>query len=146
MRNMPVKTDMREMKTEQLMHRGALMIKSDATLTEAIKKMHAARVSSLVVEPRCKGDAYGIITRRDMVGRAFADGPQRLNFSETKVYELMTKPLVTISPGLKVKYAARLMHREGVRRLPVFDGDKIVGILSNTDLFRVLCLEPKSRK
>ena len=114
------------------------MVDSDATITESIRKMQAAKVSSLVVKPRCKGDAYGMLTRMDIMVNAFGPGPKRFNFSERQVYELMTKPLAMVSPGLKAKYAIRLMQRERIHRLPVFDGKEIVGILCNSDIFRRL--------
>jgi len=54
------------------------------------------------------------------------------------VHEIMTKPLITVSPGLSVKYCARLFAKTGIRRAPVFDGKKIVGILSNSDIFKTV--------
>lgn len=132
------KTCVREKKVADVMHRGCVTLKSGATLTDAIWKMKDAGTSCLVIEPRTKGDAYGILTRKDIVEKAVDAGPKRVNFSQRKVYEFMTKPLVTVSPGLKVKYAVRLMKREGVRRLPVFDGKEMVGVISNTDVFKQL--------
>lgn len=140
-----LKTNIREQKVSEVMHKGCITIKSGATLTDALWKMKDAGVSSLIVEPRSAGDAYGIVTRRDVIDRAVNGGPKRLNFSEHKVYEVMTKPLVMVSPGLKVKYAVRLMSREHVRRLPVFDGDGIVGVISNTDVFKRLLTDANQR-
>ncbi|MBI5624078.1 MAG: CBS domain-containing protein [Elusimicrobia bacterium] len=128
----------REMKAQEVMHQGCVTIKSQATISEALEKMRQAKVSCLVVEPRRPGDAYGIVTRQDLLEKAVVPGPRRFNFSEHRVYEVMNKPLITISPGLKVKYAARLLSRNHMRRLPVFDGEKIVGILGDTDIFNKL--------
>lgn len=135
---MGMKTQVREMKTREVMHQNCITIKSDSTLWDALDKMRRSQVSSLIVEPRQAGDAYGIVTRRDLLEKAFAPGPKRFNFSEHKVYEVMTKPLVTVSPGLKVKYAARLLRRHNVHRLPVFDGQKLVGIITESDIFQKL--------
>jgi CBS domain-containing protein len=60
------------------------------------------------------------------------------NPKEVKVFEIMTKPLVMVSPGLALKYCARLFHHAGIRRAPVFDGKDIIGILSNTDIFNAV--------
>ena len=57
---------------------------------------------------------------------------------KVNVFDIMTRPLVTVSPGLSLKYCARLMHQAGIRRAPVFDGKNIVGIISNTDIFKAL--------
>jgi predicted transcriptional regulator len=50
----------------------------------------------------------------------------------------MSKPLITVSPGLALKYCARLFNHTDIRRAPVFDGKEIVGILSNTDIFKAI--------
>ncbi|MBA3062675.1 MAG: CBS domain-containing protein [Atribacteria sp.] len=61
-----------------------------------------------------------------------------LTLREVKVFEIMSKPLITVSPGLALKYCARLFNHTGIRRAPVFDGKEIVGILSNTDIFKAI--------
>jgi len=146
MQKMMTQETVRELQCRQVMRRGCIFVKSDATVSEAIRKMQTAKVSSLIVEPRCKGDAYGMVTRKDILGRAVEPGPRRFNFSEGKVFEIMTKPLVTVPPGLKVKYALRLMKREGVRRLPVFDGKEMIGILCDSDVFKGLRVGPPNHK
>lgn len=133
-----IEKGVRELHVRELMHEGCVTVRSDASVTDALRKMQRTQVSSLIVEPRNGGDAYGIVTRRDVLEKAFVPGPRRFNFSEHKVFEIMTKPLVTVSPGLKVKYAARLMEREDVHRMPVFDGQRVVGILTDSDIFRKL--------
>ena len=62
-----VEVGVREQKVVDVMHHGCITIKSHATASEAIRKMKDTGVSSLVVEPRFKGDAYGIVTRKDIV-------------------------------------------------------------------------------
>lgn len=133
-----VKQNIRETYVKELMHEGCITISSGATLSQAIDKMRNAGVSSLVTEPRWEGDAYGIVTRRDILNKAFVAGPRRENFSETKVYEVMTKPFISVTPGLKAKYAARLMKRHDVHRLPVLEGSKVVGMVSDSDIFKRL--------
>lgn len=132
------KRSTRELTVKEVMHEGCITVRSDARLTDAIRKMNDAGVASLVVEPRWEGDAYGIITRRDILNEAFVPGPKRFNFSERRVYELMTKPFITVSPGLKVKYAARLLQRHSLHHLPVHDGAKMVGMLADSDIFKQL--------
>jgi CBS domain-containing protein len=132
------KKTLRDKTVAEVMHPGCISIRSNATLTDAIDKMRKAQVSSLIVEPRFEGDGYGIVTRRDVLAKAFVPGQKRMNFSERRVYEIMTKPFVTVPPHLKVKYAARLMTRENVHRMPVLDGTKIIGMLSDSDIFSKL--------
>ena len=126
--------NVRTMKAQDLMHHGAETINGSATVSEALKKMQQRKVSSLLVERRNGGDAWGIVTKKDIVTKVIDPGPSRRNLSTTKVYEIASKPLVTVSPGLAIKYCVRLMCKAGVTRAPVFDGKEVVGILSFTDV------------
>lgn len=127
--------NVREMKAADIMHKGVEAISSSATVAVALRKMQQLKVSSLIVERRNKDDAYGIFSKTDIVTKVIDAGPKRRNLSKIKVFEIMSKPLVTVPPGLAIKYCIRLMKKSGVTRVPVFDGKQIVGILSMTDIF-----------
>jgi CBS domain-containing protein len=73
------------------------------------------------------------VTRKDVVHKIVDPGKDP---NDVKVHEIMSKPLITVSPGLALKYCARLFNATGIRRAPVFDGTEIVGILSNSDIIR----------
>ena len=124
--------DVRFATVADVMTTEVVLVDGNATVSDAIKLMRAEVVSSLVVDRRTHEDAWGIITRKDVVNKVVDPGkdPQ-----EVKVFEIMTKPVIMISPGLALKYCARLLHNTGIRRAPVFDGTQIVGIVSNTDIF-----------
>ena len=127
--------NVRETTAAEIMRKGVETISSSATVAEALRRMKEQKVSSLIVERRNKNDAYGIITKADVVTKVIDAGPKRKNLSHTKVFHIMSKPLVTVSPGLAIKYCTRVMRKSGVSRVPVFDGKQIVGILSVTDIF-----------
>lgn len=127
--------NVRDMKAADIMHKGVETIASGATATDALRKMRQLKVSSLIVDRRNKDDAYGLVTKADIVTKAIEAGPKRKNLSGTKVFQIMSKPLITVPPGLSVKYCIRVMKKAGVSRVPVFDGKKIVGILSLSDIF-----------
>jgi CBS domain-containing protein len=118
-----------------VMKKSIVCIDGKETVADAIKLMRDKKVSSLLVNRRAKEDAWGILTRKDVVNKIVDPGK---NPKEVKVFEIMTKPLVTVSPGLALKYCARMFHNAGIRRAPVFDGKEIVGILSNTDIFNAI--------
>jgi len=120
------------MKAKDLMTKQVEFIDGSKTVAEAIRQMTERNVSSLIVDHRSIEDAYGILTRKDIVTKVIATGADP---HATKVADIMSKPLVFASPGLEHKYAARLLANTGFRRLPVFDGKNIVGMLSNSDLF-----------
>jgi len=124
--------DVRFAKAQDVMTKDVVYVDGSATVAEAIKLMRQRGVSSLVVNRRSQDDAWGIMTRKDVVNKVADPGRDP---ADVCVYEIMTKPLVMVSPGLALKYCARLMNHAGIRRAPVFDGKEIVGLLSNTDIF-----------
>jgi CBS domain-containing protein len=118
-----------------VMSKDVVFIDGNETVTNAIAMMRNKKVSSLVVNRRTNEDAWGIVTRKDIVSEVVDPGRDP---KDVKVFEIMTKPLVMVSPGLALKYCARLFHNVGIRRAPVFDGKEIVGIVSNTDIFNAI--------
>ena len=73
---------------------------------------------------------YGIITETDIVYKVVAYGNDP---GKVRVYEIMTKPCVVVSPDLGVEYVARLFANTGIRRAPVIEGE-LQGIISVSDL------------
>ena len=133
-----VKTKMaakKVVKAGDVMAKNVVFIDGSASVSEAVKMMRAKKVSSLIVKARTADDAFGIVTQKDVVNTIIAMGD---NPKEVQVFEIMTKPLITVSPGLAVKYCARLFAGTGIRRAPVFDGKTIVGILSTSDILKTL--------
>jgi CBS domain-containing protein len=98
-------------------------------ITDAAKQMRDLNIGSLPVVDR--QEVVGIITDRDIAVRATADG---VNPDEVLVKEVMTANPVTISPDQKVSEAADLMAQHQIRRLPVVENGKLVGILSLGDV------------
>ncbi|TET92913.1 MAG: CBS domain-containing protein [Desulfobacteraceae bacterium] len=124
--------EVRFAKAADVMTKNVVYIEGNETVANAIRLMKEKGVSSLVVNRRDLEDTWGIMTRKDVVSKVVNPGRDP---DEIRVFEIMTKPLVMISPGLELKYCARLFNQTGIRRAPVFDGKEIVGILSNTNIF-----------
>jgi isocitrate dehydrogenase len=123
---------------EEVMTRGVISVKETDTIEDAMRMMVERHVSSLIVQKNSDNDVYGIITRKDVINHIIA-GNQDLK--KTKVAELMTKPVMTITKQMDVVAAAKLMEKTDVRRFPVCDGDKLVGIISNSDIFRAYVID-----
>ena len=118
-----------------LMQPNVSTVTGNTTLQTAAKMMQQGNVSSLVIAPADERDAWGIITRKDVVEELVS-----LEADDTSllVEDVMTKPAITVHPGLSIGHCLQLMRMVGVRRMPVVDGAELVGILSNTDVFRHL--------
>ncbi|MBW2319082.1 MAG: CBS domain-containing protein, partial [Deltaproteobacteria bacterium] len=99
-----------------VMRRSVVTIDGLATVQEAIAKMQSENVTALIVEKRHPNDAWGIITVQDMVRDIIATGRSP---EDSNVYEIMTKPLITVPSEMDIRYVARLLYRTGVRRAPV---------------------------
>ena len=119
-------------KVRDFMTRGVLTIDSEKTILEAAELMSQKEVGDVVV---LKGEIpRGIVTERDFVRRVVA----RKTPLDTKISDVMTKPLITISPDASLKEAARKMINSGIRRLPVVKQHKLVGIIVVSDFARHL--------
>jgi CBS domain-containing protein len=127
--------DIQLLTVADIMHSDVHTVSEDVPLTEAAHLMHRLGVSCLIVDKKDPADAYGILTRKDVVSAFLFDVP---GMEPVNVEDAMTKPAITIAPGLALRHAVRLMRMVGVRRLPVEKDGSLVGILSNSDLFRCL--------
>lgn len=125
----------RRLKAKDVMTQDVVTIDGKETVAEAMALMREKKVSSLVVNRRNHDEAWGIVTRKDVVSKVIDPGRDS---RDVRVFEIMTKPVITVYPDLALKYCARLMNMCGIRRAPVFDGKEIVGILSNTDIFNAM--------
>lgn len=125
----------RSKRVGDVMTKDVVTIDGSETVASAVGVMRAKRVSSLLVNRRTHEDAWGIVTRKDIVTKVVDPGRDP---HSVKVFEIMTKPVITVSPGLALKYCARLLNHAGIRRAPVFDGKDVVGIVSNTDVFNAI--------
>lgn len=101
------------------------------SVNEAMKAMKYRENKSLIVEKRDEHDEYGMVLISDIARKVLAldRSPERVN-----VYEVMTKPIVTVDPDMDIRYAARLFDRFGLSRAPVVENGKVVGIVSFTDM------------
>ncbi len=101
------------------------------SVQSAIAEMKHHSVSSLVIERRDEDDEHGVITVQDIAANVIA-----LNRSteRTSVYQIMTKPAVTLDAGMNVKYAIRLLSRLELGRALVTQRGELLGIVTLRDL------------
>jgi len=123
------------MKTaSDVMTKHVVDIGPDATVTEAIDKMKQWNVSSLLVQRRSPSDTWGFVSQTDVIEKVIAEGRDP---DQTLVHEIMTKPVITVPSNCSLMDCAALMARADIRRVLVFDGQDIVGIVSSSDIFNV---------
>ena len=121
------------------MELGELMVKNVVTASKqdsmaaAAKRMRDARVGCLVV---ADGPAVqGIITDRDLIVRCVAGGHKA---EECRISEHMSSPVMTAGPSMDILEAAHLLTEKQVKRLPVVEEGRLVGLVSVSDICRVL--------
>ena len=123
------------MNANDIMTRGIMTIKRNATVSEAIKKMFNENITSLIV----KNDGlYGIVTRKDIVNKVIA---HRRDPDKVKVKEIMSEPLMVISPDMEMENVAMLMAKTDVRRFAVVENGELIGIISNSDILKAVYSE-----
>lgn len=101
------------------------------SVKDALQTMKHVENKSLIVEKRDQHDEYGMVLISDIARKVLAQdrAPERVN-----VYEVMSKPVVTVNPEMDIRYAARLFDRFSLSRAPVIEEGKVIGIVSFTDM------------
>lgn len=120
------------MQVKDLMTESIVSVSPEETAQTAAQRMAQRDLGAL---PVCGSDGglRGIITDRDLLKGCLA---KKEDPSKTKVCQLMTRNCATVSPAADVRQAARTMAQRQVRRLPVMEGDKLVGMVTLGDLAR----------
>ena len=118
------------LKAKDIMTSDVVTVRGSATVAEAVKAMKDKGLRALIVERRTADDPYGIVTETDAVYKVAAYGKDPKSI---RVFEIMTKPCITLSPDLGVEYVARLFANVGIRRAPVIEKD-LLGVVSVSDL------------
>jgi signal-transduction protein with cAMP-binding, CBS, and nucleotidyltransferase domain len=111
--------------------RRVLSIDADATVYEAVERMVGANVGSLLVE--VDGRINGIFTERDYLRRVTLEGRTD---KESTVREIMTSPLLVVSPETSLEECMSLMTERRIRHLPVAEGGKVIGLISIGDVVK----------
>ncbi len=118
-------------KVREVMKNNFDTVNGMATVAEALQQMHHVETKSLIVEKRHDDDEYGMVMLSDISREVLAldRSPERVN-----IYEIMSKPVISIDPDMDIRYCARLFERFNISRAPVVENRKIIGIVSHTDM------------
>lgn len=121
------------MKVRDFMTSLIITAEVDTLVADSAKLMAVEDIGSLVVT---KSDVLaGMVTRREVIGAQLLSNE---SYHTLKLKDIMTSPVVTIGPDADLGQAISLMNQTGNRYVPVIEGDSIIGIVSATDILRVL--------
>lgn len=119
------------LKVDDVMIEDVITVDSDATVMDAVELMNKHEIGCLIVTR--KGKAVGIVTERDFLRRVLAESRDP---KKTRVRQIMSKPLIFGEPDMDIEDAARLMFRKKIKKLPVVENGRLLGLVTLTDLAR----------
>ena len=124
-------SDRKIIRVKDVMKKEFDMVDGLMSVSETLRKMKHTDTKSVIVNKRHDDDAYGVVLLSDIAKQVLAKdrAPDRVN-----VYEIMSKPVVTVEQEMDIRYCARLFEKFGLSRAPVVSEGEIVGIVSLTDL------------
>ncbi len=116
---------------KEVMKKNAVFIDGMATAKEAVNLMRKENVEVLIVNKRTEQDAYGIVIVHDFIKGVII--PDKTS-EEVNVFEIMTKPAISVPANMDIRYVANLLMKIGLRVAPVEENGKLIGIISLNDL------------
>ncbi len=127
------------MKIEKIMIKDVITLQPDTSAHDAVKLMNENRIGCLLVVYSDK--IVGILTERDMLERVLEKCKDP---KETKVSEIMTKQVIVGKPDMQLVEATRLMFENKVKKLPIVEGNRLVGLVTLTDIARATSVDKKT--
>jgi CBS domain-containing protein len=119
------------LKVEDVMTMEVITIDENASVKEAADVMNQYEIGCLIAVR--KGKAKGIITERDLLKRVIVEAK---NAKKTKVRDVMSSPLEIVAPGTSLEEALQLMFQKKIKKLPVVEKNRLLGVVSLTDIAR----------
>lgn len=104
------------------------------TVASALRQARHPQTKCLLVKKRDDNDEFGIVAYSDIAKQVLARNrsPDRVN-----IYEIMNKPVLSVDPGMDIRYCARLFEHFGIARAPVVENGRILGIVGYTDMVMI---------
>ena len=105
------------------------------TVAEGIKLAKQHNVSAFIINRRHEKDEFGLVLLSDIAKQVIAKdrSPERVN-----LYEIMAKPLLSVSPEMDVRYCARLFENFGINTAPVVENQQVLGLVNYTNMVLTL--------
>ena len=122
-----------------IMSKNVLTVDKSTSLQQAALSMRKSNIGCVIITEDTK--PIGIVTERDFVTKVAAEGRPLF----TDIYQVMSSPLITINPEETIWEAAEMMKEKGIHKLAVKKNEKIVGIVTATDIVRISSLGSDSQ-
>ncbi len=116
---------------KNVMTKDIVFIDGMATAKEAVEIMRQEKTEALIVKKRNPQDAYGIVSVHDFIKCVII--PDKTS-EEVNVFEIMTKPAISVPADMDVRFVANLLMKVGLRLAPVEENGEYIGMVSLSDL------------
>ena len=118
-------------RVQEVMKPGVDIVDGMMTVSAVLDTLKHPETRTIIVNKRNEDDEYGVVMLSDIARKVVATGrsPDRVN-----IYEIMSKPVISVHPGMDVRYCVSLLGRFGLSRAPVIENGKIVGLVSYSDI------------
>ncbi len=110
-------------RVREVMKQNFDLVDGKLTVREALNQMKHEETRALIIDKRHADDEYGIVLLSDIAKQVLAAdrSPERVN-----LYEIMSKPVMSIDPQMDIRYCARLLERFGIMRAPVVENRTVI--------------------
>lgn len=116
---------------KDVMTKNIVFVDGMATAKEAVELMRQKNVEALIVKKRHEQDAYGIVIVHDFIKGVII--PEKTS-EEVNIFEIMTKPAISVPANMDVRYVANLLMKVGLRMAPVEENGEYIGMVSLSHL------------
>lgn len=96
-------------------------------VSDALNMMRDNKINAVLVEPRDENDVYGIMTLKDIARKVIGQGR---NLHETHIYEIMSKPVLSVKSDMPIPFAARFLTNFNVSYAMVIENNEVIGMVS----------------
>ena len=124
-------SEKKTIRVRDVMNDRYLLVDGLETVAAAFSELKRREARCIVIKKRTEGDEYGMVLLSDIAKKVIAAdrSPERVN-----VYEIMSKPVLSVRPNMDIRYTARLFSQFGLAVAPVIEHDEIIGVVTYTDI------------